>query len=58
MAKRGSFRKNVVEKRWAVMCRNEYGEEWVEIVEAESEWTAANKIVKGVEVVGVEEYDK
>ena len=59
MAKRkGSFKKNVVEKRYAVLCRNEYGEEWVEEVEAESEYTAANKIGNGIEVVGVEEYGK
>ena len=58
MAKRqSSFRKNVVEKKWAVLCRNEYGEEWVEVVSAESEYTAMNQIVKGIEVVGVEEYE-
>jgi len=51
------FRKNVVEKEWAVLCRNEYGEEWVEIVAAESEYTAMGKIVSGVEVVAVEEYN-
>lgn len=59
MAKRNSsFRKNVVEKRWAVLCRNEYGEEWVEVVDGESEYTAMNKIVSGVEIVSVEEYSE
>ena len=56
MARRGTFRKNVVEKKWAVLCRNEYGEEWVEVVEGESEYTAMNKISSGIEVVEVQEY--
>lgn len=41
-----------------MLCRNEYGEEWVEVVEAESEYTAANKITKGIEVVEVQEYSE
>ena len=55
---RGKFKKNVVEKKWAVLCRNEHGEEWVELVKSESEYGAVNQIAKGVEVIGVEEYGK
>ena len=58
MARGRTFKKNVVEKKWAVFVRNEYGEEWTECIEAESEYTAMNKIPKGLEVVGVEEYGK
>ena len=59
MAKRtGSFKKNVVEKKWAVLVRNEYGEEWVECVESESEYGALAKIASGIEVIGIEEYGK
>lgn len=54
--KKGSFKKNVVEKKWAVLVRNEYGEEWTECIEAESEYTATNKIPRGIEILGVEEY--
>ena len=55
---RGKFKKNVIEKTWAVLCRNEYGEEWVEEVKSESEFGAVQKIPEGIEVVGIEEYGK
>lgn len=58
MARGRTFKKNVVEKKWAVLCRNEYGEEWVELVESESEHGALRKIPIGTEVVGIEEYGK
>ena len=41
-----------------MLCRNEYGEEWVEVVEGESEYTAMTKISSGIEVVEVQEYSE
>lgn len=59
MAKvKGRYKQNVVKKRWAILCRNEYGEEWVEEVKSESEHGAVSQIPLGTEVIGIEEYGK
>ena len=57
MAKKtGKFKKNVVEKKWAILCRNQYGEEMTVMVSGETETTAMNQISEKVEIVGIEEY--
>lgn len=55
---KGTFRKNVIEKKWAVLCRDAYGAEEVRVVSGETETVAAEQIPKYLEVIGIEEYDK
>ena len=56
--RRGSFRKNVVMKKYSVLCRNSYGEDICHVVEAETESVAATMVPKGLEVVTVEEEER
>ena len=58
MPKKKIFRKNVVEKLWSVGYRNEYGEDEVTVVRAESETGAMMKVGKEFEIVSVEEYSE
>ena len=56
--RKASFRKNVVEKEWEILYRNEYGEETAVVVKGETETVALGKIPKGMEIIGIEERKK
>lgn len=58
MKRRGTFRKNVIEKKWAVLCRNSYGEEECRIVKGETETVAASQIPKELTVIDVQEAEE